>query len=326
MTDLTNPAIVCTTISRMAAVDAGAWLGFKGRKAKTRGLFVKSVADTILALPPEGRWEVDDLKPPEVEALDALIAHSPSIMTRLEHYLPKAATLKLLVEEKLGGKITATRLAEANEVWSALVSELVKPRLRRFLSQTLEFDETGSTTISLEGLIDVLTGDYADFVKRQAAGFISFVGGYNELLVREAIINGGLSNFMVQTGSRGAGDIVIRPASAKITTNLTVEVKSYAARERLLRGLQDCQPPKIGIGFFNNPAEFNPTRTTALLQTQTLAIYMPEGTLAKLNAAVLDRTNTENGLFYRPLNMFADDLTAFTSGGPSAFGTFKNRP
>lgn len=326
MTDLTDPSAVCAMIAGMDAEDVGALLGFKGQRAKNRGLFVKSVADKVLALPTGDRWEVDDLKPPQIEALDALIAYSPSIMARLEHYLPRAATLKLLVEEKLGGKITAAGLAEANEVWSALVSELVKPRLRRFLSQTLQFDEAGSTTISLESLIDVLTGDYADFVKRQAAGFISFVGGYNELLVREAIINAGLAEFMVQTGSRGAGDIVIRPASPKITANLTIEVKSYAARERLLRGLKDCQPPSVGIGFFNNAAEFNPTRTTALLQTQALAIYMPEATLAKLNATVLDRLNTENGLFYRPLNMFANDVKSFTSAGPSAFGVFKTRP
>lgn len=325
MIDLTSPAVVFAKIASMDAADVGALLGFEGRTAKNRGEFLKSVANAILALPLEDRWAVDDLKKTQAEALDALIAYSPSIMGRLEHYLPKAATLKLLVEERLGGKITAARLAEANVVWSAIVSELVEPRLRRFLCHSLAFDQTGSTTITLDDLTDLLTGDYADFVKRQAAGFISFVGGYNELLVREALVNGGLAHLMVQTGSRGAGDIVIRPSSPKITANLTIEVKSYAARERLLRGLQDCQPPKLAIGFFNNPAEFNPTRTTALLQTQALAIYMPEGTLAKLSPAVLDRPNTENGLFYRPLNMVADDVASFASLGPSAFGAFKKR-
>lgn len=67
------------------------------------------------------------------------------------------------------------------------MTELVEPRLRRFLCHSLAFDQTGSTTITLDALTDLLTGDYADFVKRQAAGFISFVGGYNELLVREAL-------------------------------------------------------------------------------------------------------------------------------------------
>lgn len=325
MTVSTDPSPVLMAFTGMEPKDVGVMLGFSGKRAENRGSFVKLVADRVCALSPSERWEVDDLKPTEVEALDALIAHCPAVMNRIEHYLPKAATLKLLVEERLGGKITSDRLAEANEVWSALVSELVKPRLRRFLSQSLAFDAAGSTAISLEDLIELLTGDYADFVKRKAAGFISFVGGYNELLVREALNNGGLSDRMVQTGTRGAGDIVIKPASAKITTNLTIEVKSYAARERLLRGLQDCQSPKVGIGFFNNPAEFNPTRTTALLQTQTLAIYMPKATLAKMMPVVLDRTNTETGLFYRPLNMFAADVTAFIHGGSAAFGAFKRR-
>lgn len=326
MTDSEVSTTVFAQFAIMTAADVGTTLGFTGQKAANRGLFVKFVADKILALPPGDRWEVDDLKPAQIEALDALIAYSPSIMIRLEHYLPKAAILKQLVEERLGGEITSARLAEANEVWSALVSELVKPRLRRFLSQTIPFDAAGSTTISLDDLIDVLTGEYEDFVKRQAAGFISFVGGYNELLVREALITGGLSDHMVQTGTRGAGDVVIRPASAKITTNLTVEVKSYAARERLLRGLKDCQAPKIGVGFFNNPSEFNPSRTTALLQTEALAIYMPEDTLSKLKPLVLDRRNTENGLFYRPLGMLAADVREFTIAGSSAFGAFKKRP
>ncbi|WP_404418523.1 hypothetical protein [Brevundimonas vesicularis] len=320
-----NLTSTLTAFTAMSDADVGIALGFHGRTAKNRGAFAKHVSGEILSIPLGGRWQVIDLKPKQVEALDALIAHVPSVMDRLEHYLPRAAALKVLVEQKLGGKITAARLSEANEVWSALVSDLVKPRLRRFLRGTLSFDESGQTTISLEDLIDVLTGPYGDFMKKQAAGFISFVGGYNELLVREALINRGLSASMVQTGTGGAGDIVIKPTAAKATANLTVEVKSYAARERLLRGLQDCQPPKIGVGFFNNAGEFNPNRTTALLQTQALAIYMPEQTLAKLNPAVLDRMNTENGLFYRPLGMLADDVAAFLTAGSSAFGLFRER-
>ncbi len=326
MTDLNDPSAVFAAIVSMSAADVGSMLGFTGRKATKRGFFIKGVADTVLALPSEERWEVDDLTATQVEALDALIAYSPSIMTRLEHYLPKAAILKLLVEERLGGKITSARLAEANEVWSALVSELVQPRLRRFLSQTIKFDAAGQTSISLDALTNILTGEYADFVKRQAAGFISFVGGYNELLVWEALVQRGLTGSIVRTGKLRQGDIVVTSKAANATAPLNVEVKSYAARERLERALDNTNPPKIGIGFFINAPEFNPASTTRLLNTQTLAIYMPEKTLAALNAEVLDRTNNESGLFYRPLNMFADDVAAFISAGSSAFGTFKKRP
>ncbi|MCK6106058.1 hypothetical protein [Brevundimonas sp. EYE_349] len=48
MTDLTDPSAVCTLIAGMDAEDVGALLGFKGQRAKNRGLFVKSVANKIL--------------------------------------------------------------------------------------------------------------------------------------------------------------------------------------------------------------------------------------------------------------------------------------
>jgi hypothetical protein len=325
MTVSTDPSPVLTAFTGMAPKDIGVMLGFSGKRAENRGSFVKLVADRICALSSSERWEVDDLKATQIEALDALIAHCPAVMSRIEHYLPKAATLKLLVEERLGGKITSGRLAEANEVWSALVSELVKPRLRRFLSQTLAFDKAGSTTISIEELIDVLTGDYADFVKRQAAGFISFVGGYNELLVWEALVQRGLQSSIVKTGKFGQGDIVVKSTAANATAPLNIEVKSYAARERLELALGKANPPKIGVGFFINASEFNPASTARLLNTQTLAIYMPEKTLKALHPTVLDQENSGRGLFYRPLSMLADDVAAFTKSGSLAFTTFKTR-
>lgn len=315
-------AAICATSDK----SVGEALGFSPRKAANRGRFAKEVATTILKLPLGARWEVDDLKKTEIEALDALIAQTPSIMSRLEHYLPRAATLKLLVEARLGSKITSARLAEANEVWSALVSELVKPRIRRFLSQTLMFDASGNASVSLGALTNLLTGDYADFVKKQAAGFISFVGGYNELLIWEALVQRGLEASIVRTGKLGQGDIVVTSTATNATAPLNVEVKSYAARERLERALDNTNPPKIGVGFFINPSEFNAASTTRLLNTQTTAIYMPEKTLAALHADVLDRTNNAGGLFYRPLSMLADDVAAFSFSGSSAFAAFKVRP
>lgn len=85
-------------------------------------------------------------------------------------------------------------------------------------------------------------------------------------------------------------------------------------------------PPKIGVGFFINPSEFNTASTTRLLDTQTTAIYMPEKTLAALHAEALDRTNNAGGLFYRPLSMLADDVAAFSISGSSVFAAFKVRP
>lgn len=92
------------------------------------------------------------------------------------------------------------------------------------------------------------------------------------------------------------------------------------------RALDNTNPPKIGVGFFINPSEFNAASTTRLLNTQTTAIYMPEKTLAALHADVLDRTNNAGGLFYRPLSMLADDVAAFSFSGSSAFAAFKVRP
>ena len=93
-------------------------------------------------------------------------------------------------------------------------------------------------------------------------------------------------------------------------------MKSYGARERLLRGLQDLTgKDAIGVGFFTDASEFNPVRTQDFINANTLAIYMPDATYAALHADSKARLSKRNQRFYRTLSTFPADILHFTRTG-----------
>ena len=107
--------------------------------------------------------------------------------------------------------------------------------------------------------------------------------------------------------------------TVKPRATLLVEIKSWGARERLLRGLNDISPPKVGVGFFNDASEFNPERTNLFLATQALAIYLPQTTYAAIDATARARQNARGTTFYRPLGQFVADMRTFTECGEDAY-------
>src|SRR5690606_24004455 len=113
-----------------------------------------------------------------------------------------------------------------------------------------------------------------------SAGLVSRAGSLNEGLVREALKSEQVK--ALRTGTEGNADVQIAAPDLNPPQVLNVEIKSYGARERLLRGLQDCNTPKIGVGFFNKASEFNANRTSQLLGTNASAIYLPEVTYQAL--------------------------------------------
>jgi hypothetical protein len=257
------------------------------------------------------------------DALTALVAKNLEIFDLTAQFMPSVPTVIDLVERQLGA-IGGGNLAAANVVCAEIVVNIIRPRYGSFLRRALHAHiDAGTDLLSLpvDDLVSFLLGDYRTFVKAQEQGLISKVGGLNEAILARGLTNSGLvrgTDFDV-TGKRGNGDLAVYCNVTVPRVRLLVEVKSYGARERLLRGLQDIDPPKVGVGFFNRANEFNGERTTQFLGTQSLAIYMPRGTYDGLDEPTRARTNHRGSRFYRPLDDFVADIRSFTQRGEAAY-------
>lgn len=304
--------------SQLSDLQAGEHLGWGGRKAISRGKEAKRIVGEAAAVPEGQRLPLHDIKGLVIrDALDSLLGQFPDFLLGTEGYLPRAPTMMTLVSHELGEPITSANLSAANEVCSRIVDGVLGPRLKKFIKETLHPDGPFIPP-SHSQLITFLTGPYAQYAKAEANSLISRAGSLNEALVREAIISAGLLD-AIQTGTEGNADIQIIAKSQNPPQTLSVEVKSYGARERLVRGLHDCNPPKVGVGFFNKASEFSGDRTTQLLETKASAIYLPENTFAALEAATTGRQNSHGGQFYRPLSRFGPDMKLFSEIGSKAF-------
>jgi len=294
-------------------------MGFgNGRKAANRGRSAKVVAKEISALPVGQLLELhDERSGTEKEVLDALFTIFPDLITATEGYLPRTDAVIAIITHRLGHGVTSSNLAQANECCSTLVREVMGPKLRRFIRETLG-NESGFVPLNEGELVEFLTGPYAQFAKSASSSLVSRAGSLNEGLVREALKAANVP--ATKTGGEGNADVQILAGSTNPPQTLNVEIKSYGARERLLRGLHDCNPPKVGVGFFNRASEFNGGRTTLLLGTKASAIYLPEATFDALEDTTRERQNAQGGLFYRPLAMFGADMAEFSRVGVKAFG------
>jgi hypothetical protein len=177
-------------------------------------------------------------------------------------------------------------------------------------------EKTGKVVTSHETLVDFCYNEYRPFVSESANAMMSLAGGINEKILIRALENGGLiiGQHIIKTGTNSDADLLIKDPTG--TNALHCELKSYAARERLLRGLQDIgSKRKIGVGFFQNAAEFNPTRTQTLLGASPWAIYLPDTTYANLDPnSKKQKTAKQNGL-YRPLKRFVSDMIHYNKNG-----------
>jgi hypothetical protein len=310
---LPNPPLA---ILEMSDAEAGEALGFgQSVRSRTRGAEAKRFVEASIAN--ERPLDIlPDLKPAAKEALDALLCRCPGFIARTCGYLPNAAATMAIVADRMGEPISSANLARANEVCSRLVDEVMGPLLARFIDD--ELDVHGGQSIAKEALVSFLLGPYAQFSKARSNSLMSRAGSLNEALVREALKFENLTG-AVQTGTEGNADIQIVAQALTPPAILSIEVKSYGARERLVRGLHDCNSPKVGVGFFNRASEFNADRTSQLLATNASAIYLPETTLVDLTDAVRQRQNSHGGVFYRPLSMFGPDMLKFTKVGTKVF-------
>lgn len=250
------------------------------------------------------------------------IDEDPTRLSSLAGMIPSPETVIALVERELG-RIVESNIVSANVRCREIVGSIVKPLVGDFITGHFAhaFDPVSqSFTLPQSELTEFLLTDFSEYLKASGNGLMSIAGSLNERLLHCALTNSGLrpeTDFSV-TGTDSEGDIVIHSASGA-RENLGVEVKSYHARERLLRGLRDVKQPKVGVGYFLDPSEFNVARTKTLMQANPAAIYMPNATLLRVDPAARALTTNELVAFgsslYRPIEQFASDMRGFVDKG-----------
>jgi hypothetical protein len=287
-----------------------------------------AINTVLAAVPPGARLDLPDLLAAMAtpgltlarlkSLLDVAVRANPRLLESLQGYYPPADVIIDLVQLEIGNVVEAN-LSAANAACRRLVTSIGGPMIARFIRTSLgdHIDAGDQISISMLTLVQFMSGEFAEYMKAAGNGLVSLAGKLNEGLLVRAMENAGMvrpTHFRV-TGTDSEGDIVVRSTTA----NLGVEVKSFHARERLLRGLQDVQQPKVGVGFFIDPLEFNNARTTTLLQANPAAIYMPTATLAQVDPIARGRITNDkiavSSRLYRPLEQFVTDMAAFAGTG-----------
>jgi len=251
--------------------------------------------------------------------LKAYARINPAVLERIVGFYPDSLTVIQLVESRIG-LISSVNLWDANKVAKGIIDGITRPRHFEFLTSLwADFSSrypANEIESCLPEFLELVYEDYAQFVRDNDNGLVSLAGALNEQLFLRALENAGLRKGIdfIKTGTDSDGDlIVVQSGGSK--KRLSCEIKSYNARERLLRGLQDIQKPKIGLGFFRRADEFNPDRTTTLLGAEPSAIYMPLDTYLNLHPNSLNRLTASGNVLYRPLDVFVNDMKQFVSSG-----------
>jgi hypothetical protein len=253
--------------------------------------------------------------------LKSYIDENPKVIEKVLGIYPSASTLVALVEDKLQHQITELSLNDANHIASDIVKSISEPLFKKFLADNLGTYYKGERVdIPTTELVEFLMNDLSDFYAKAGNSLVSIAGTLNEQLLEQAMVNQGMTadNFK-RTGKNSEGDFVIY-SSAGNRQQIGVEVKSYHARERLLRGLQDITGDnKVGFGYFIDASEFNAHRTKTLLQSDAAAIYMPQVTLNNVEASAKAITSNKmiafQSKFYRPIEQFVTDMQHFCKHG-----------
>lgn len=254
-----------------------------------------------------------------VKDVKRLADEFPAIWTKASGIYPSANIVIGLIETALGGPITGATLNQANVTCKGIIDQISKPLHERFLRDALAPYRSGTSLTGPEAdIIDLIYEEYGSYLSESGNGLVSYIGRYNEAILCRSLENEGLvekSDFR-RTGTDSKADLVIVSDVTSVQRQLYAEVKSYHARERLLRGLQDIRhPEKIGVGFFQNAKEFNYKRTETLANTGVDAIYMPDDTYNNLTADASAYISKHMNRMYRCLSNFPVDMKTFVQTG-----------
>ena len=296
---------------------------FVGKKASLKILrqywdvFHEEILSSSSQLNVDDLYQKFDVKSSTVKNhLRSFVDNKPEYLEHLLGFFPKPETI-LALAEKRNGLMAPEQVEIFNHYCKQIVEDISKPMHMRVIEEIIAKNIRNDGTLNTDSLALGIFGEYQQFVGDSGNGLMSIAGALNEYLLKVCLERQGLqegSDFL-KTGTDRRGDLMINSKSPQNPDQLYVEIKSYAARERLLRGLQDITGNKIGVGFFTNPAEFNNKRTSTLLKAQPMAIYMPVKTLSQMGKECKDRATTDGNRLYRALSRFASDMVEYAASG-----------
>lgn len=285
--------------------------------------------DFLEALPIEQACSVTELavrfgltEKQAASRVKAIYKRRPDLVGKVVDIVPPAEVVIRLVQQQIA-EVNGDNVMDFNSRCRQVIAATVLSRNRQYIKALLRrlglSDDAGILTgheeVLINALLDEETG-IADHLKAMSNGLVSLAGGVNEAILLLGLENQGLvfDRDFTRTGKNSVADFVIYGPERR--QSMYVEVKSFKARERLLRGLQDIHyPDKIGVGFFMDPSEFNDDRTVTLLAAGPLAIYMPDSTLAAVSAEAKRRVTRQGNVLYRGLSTFFHDMAAYNNAG-----------
>jgi hypothetical protein len=256
----------------------------------------------------------------KLKQLRKFLSSNPQYVCTVRGVLPSVEAIVNMACQELALQLSEKNVVSVNQRCKEIVQRVTSPVLEDFVRDGLKgFIEKDKLTAPVQKIVDFFADDFSGFARSSGNGLASIAGSINELLLVGCLQQVGLtSGDFTKTGKKSVGDITLHSKGAG-KPNLNIEIKSYHARERLLRGLSDAQHPKVGAGFFVDPLEFGPGRTRTLLQTNAAAIYMPSKSLANVASSARSMTTNEEiafgSKFYRPLERFASDMKYFVRAG-----------
>lgn len=258
------------------------------------------------------------------------MAQNHNLIGRVAGIYPDTNTIIHITETKLGIPIKGSDLMKANLIAKEIIDNLTSSFLKDFSEKCLGSDynyKTGKIKTSFTTLNNKLLKPYQEYLTKIDNALVSIAGTLNQSLIVHTLRNSGLSDTskpsnprsFCETGTGSKGDIQIYHTGPGKSGSviLYIEAKSYAARERLLRGLTDMKTPKVGVGFFNDASEFSAKRVEQFATTaQTQAVYMPRQTYNNLTQEAIAVHYPSTGRICRILEIeFISDMEAFKQKG-----------
>lgn len=244
--------------------------------------------------------------------LKEYLRYYPEHIEKVVGFYPSVDTI-IDQAEKTVGALNGSNLFDVNMACKKIVDSITLPMHEEFVRSELDSRgllDDGQVVGKFDEVFEFIYEDYSDFLVGSGNGVVSIAGRMNEEILMRAMEAEGLQRDVdfKRSGTNSEADIII-------ANRLFCEVKSYKARERFLRGLKDIpHREKIGVGFFLDASEFNPTRTTTLLEANPKAIYLPDITYDALHGDSKARKTYEDNFLYRPLSRFVEDMKAYSQG------------
>lgn len=253
--------------------------------------------------------------------LNEAFINNPNIIYQLTNFVPRAESLLSVAKAEMGKEVTPDNFLKLNKIckkWLDNITDVVhKNFLQNYLAKNIK---NKSVVIDLDELNNFLLNEYSDFMLGVNNSLVSLTGTSTENIIIIGLESAGLQlgNDFFRKGKGFDADlkIVSKVKKSRGDDALFVEVKSFYAKERFSVALSSIKSNcKVGVGFFVDHREFNPSSTKKYLEIGVMAIYMPDETYNKVDTVSKQMLASHQSNLYRPISNFCSDMKSFNNTG-----------